>query len=207
MNISVAATCPGPQAQPTTGKGPGSESNSPTGWDASQQQRPVYTTAGTVWNPESAKPIRAPVRRGRATAGAFGTPLGDQWTFPNQHDGLFHPGQAPPVVPHYAPLQQNNDRAVSPSPPLSIHGGIPASTEMASIEADAGRSPTRPSMTPRSSQSDMASLKLEGDEDDDAADRERLRRFTMKSLVSLASYENPNQQTARDLLRVKPNPG
>ncbi|MBE3049496.1 hypothetical protein IMZ48_44755 [Candidatus Bathyarchaeota archaeon] len=183
--------------------------------DASQQPRPVFTTAGTVWNPESAKPMRAPVRRGRASATPLGSPLGDQWTFLSQHDGggLFHPGQAPPVLPHYSPLQQNNDRAVSPSPPLSDHGGNPSSSNMASIEAGVGRSPIQPggaAMTPHGSQSDKASLKLEGDEDDDVPDDNDYgfaRMLPMKSLVNLASYKNPVQQKAQNLLRGNSNSG
>ena len=54
----------------------------------------------------------------------------------------------------------------------------------------------------------MASVKLEEDDDDitDANDV-FVQKLPMKTLVSLASYENPYQQKAQHMLRVKSNPG
>ena len=202
--------------QATAGKGSGSEGKA-TGAallvEASQQQRPVYTTAGTLWNPESAKPIRAPVRRGRASMGSLGALGGGQWGFLSHRDGegLFHPGQEPPALPQYAPLQQNNDRAISPSLSLSVNGGNPAPSDMGSIEAGAAYSPVQggeASIMPGGPPSDMGSVKFEGDEDDDSPDDDAfVRKLPMKTLVNLASYKNPFQQKAQHLLRVKSIPG
>lgn len=214
MTNSVQATfLQGQEMEPKGSGAEGKASGQGLLSEASQQQRPVYTTAGTLWNPDSAKPIRPPVRRGRASMGSVGAPGGDQWGFLPRHDGgsLFHAGQAPPVVPQYAPLQQNNDRAVSPSLTLSTRGGKPASTDMGSIETGVVRlsiEPGEAAMASGSSQSDMASVKLEEEDGDDTPDDDAfVRKLPMKTLVNLASYKNPFQQKAQHLLRVKSNPG
>lgn len=214
MNSSVQATFLRDQAMGSKESGSDRKTSGQSlPSEASQQQRPVYTTAGTLWNPDSAKPIRPPVRRGRASIGSLGAPGGGQWGFLPRHNGgsLFHPGQAPPVVPHYAPLQQNNDRAVSPPPTLFTHGGKPASTDMGSTETGIARSPIETGKTPMasgSSQGDMASVKLEEEDGDEVPDDDAfVRKLPMKTLVNLASYKNPFQQKAQHLLRVKSNPG
>lgn len=208
MDSSVPVVSP--RGQPNADRESGSEAieSSPAG---AQQQRPVYTTAGTVWNPESAKPMRPPVRRGRASVSSLG---GDQWSFLSQQNGGgdFHPVPDPVAVPQYSPLRQNNDRAINPLPLVSIPGGDPSPTDMDSFAAGGGRSPGRAggnAATHHSSQDDMASLKLEEDDDDDATDANDVfvQKLPMKTLVSLASYENPYQQRAQHMLRVKSNPG
>ena len=199
-----------PKDQLKAGKEPGLEGieTSPAG--AQQQQRPVYTTAGTVWNPESAKPMRPPVRRGRVSESSLG---GDQWSFLSQQNGGsdFHPVPEPAVVPQYSPLRQNNDRAVNPQPFVSIPGGDPSPTCMDSFTAGAAHSPAGAGgsvAAQSSSQEDMTSAKLEEDDEDvtDANDV-FVQKLPMKTLVSLASYENPYQQRAQHMLRVKSNPG
>ena len=113
-------------------------------------------------------------------------------------------------MPHYAPLQQNNDRAISPSVSHSFHSGNPASSDMGSIEAGLEVSQIQvgeTSMTRGSSPSNMAAIKPEGDDDDDVPDDDAfVRKLPMKTLVSLASYKNPFQQKAQNLLRVLLNP-
>lgn len=208
MDSSVPVVSP--RGQPRADRESGSEAieTSPAG--AQQQQRPVYTTAGTVWNPESAKPMRPPVRRGRASVGSLG---GDQWSFLSQQNGGvdFHPVPDPAVVPQYSPLRQNNERAVNPQPPVCIPGGDPSPTDMDSFATGGGRSPARAggnAGTYHGSQDGMASVKL-GEDDVDATDANDVfvQKLPMKTLVSLASYENPYQQRAQHMLRVKSNPG
>jgi hypothetical protein len=95
-----------------------------------QQQRPIYTTAGTLWKPESAKPIRPPVRRGRASLGTSGLAGVDQWLLHSSHDGgnAVYSRPQPDIAPRYSPLQQNNDRAVSPQPWSLVSQGINPAT-------------------------------------------------------------------------------
>lgn len=208
MDSSISVTSPRGQSKASKESASEGVESSPAG--AQQQQRLIYTTAGTVWNPESAKPMRPPVRRGRASVGSLG---GDQWSFLSQQNGGsdFHSVREPAVVPQYSPLRQNNDRAINPQPSLPIPGGDTSPTDMDSFAAGVGRSPDRVGETAvahRSSQGDMASVKL-GEDDDDATDANDVfvQKLPMKTLVSLASYENPYQQRAQHMLRVKSNLG
>jgi hypothetical protein len=79
----------------------------------------VYTTAGTLYNPKATQPMQAPNRRGRTKWAQSGVPSSELSLLPKsalanlQMRGLLRTDHAP--VPEYSPLQQNTDRAVSPS--------------------------------------------------------------------------------------------
>ncbi|SPO00124.1 uncharacterized protein DNG_02976 [Cephalotrichum gorgonifer] len=211
MDSSGVATCL--RSQSNTGEGSIQAGNSTSPnlpYGVVQQQRPVYTTAGTVWNPESARPIRAPVRRGRASLGSTG---GEQFPVASQQDGTnaLHSLAASAVVPHYAPLQQNNDRAINPHVFHLAHRGDPSPNDMASFRAGGGPLPTQASdtmLTQHNPRGDAAANHGGGDDDGSTNLGDAfVEKLPMKSLVSLASYENPYQQKAQHVLRVKSNPG
>src|SRR5690625_3388660 len=46
------------------------------------QQQPTYTTAGTIYNPNSSQPLQPPARRGRATKWNVGSNQTDLCLFP-----------------------------------------------------------------------------------------------------------------------------
>ncbi|KAH6697058.1 hypothetical protein F5X68DRAFT_257338 [Plectosphaerella plurivora] len=80
----------------------------------------IYTTAGTLYKPKTAQPMQAPNRRGRTKWNLSGVPSsGELSLLPKsalatlQMRGMLIKDNGP--VPEYSPLQQNTDRAVSPS--------------------------------------------------------------------------------------------
>lgn len=79
----------------------------------------TYTTAGTVYNPQTAPPLQPPARRGRATRWPPANPT-DLSAFSNSVLGGFPRSRyrSPPTTAstlrHYSPLQQNQDRALDP---------------------------------------------------------------------------------------------
>lgn len=89
-------------------------------------QQATYTTAGTVYNPQTAPPLQPPARRGRASRWPPANPA-DLSTFNNSVLGVFPRARhrSPPTTAstlrHYSPLQQNQDRAIGPRNPADHH--------------------------------------------------------------------------------------
>ncbi|KAJ4417590.1 hypothetical protein N0V82_006063 [Gnomoniopsis sp. IMI 355080] len=82
-------------------------------------QHATYTTAGTVYNPQTATPLQPPARRGRASRWPPANPA-DLSTFSNSILGAFprcryrSPPTTASTLRHYSPLQQNQERAIDP---------------------------------------------------------------------------------------------
>lgn len=100
--------------------GSGSHSTNPTRVGPHATQQATYTTAGTVYNPQTAPPLQPPARRGRAARWPPAIPA-DLAVFNNSVAGGFPRSRfrSPPTtastLKHYTPLQQNQDRAVDPT--------------------------------------------------------------------------------------------
>lgn len=95
--------------------------DSPNAQRAPEKEAPKaqYTTAGTLFKPNSILPMQPPNRRGRTKWALDGTPSSELSLFPRSAVTALHlhnslrPDNT--VLPKYSPLQQNMDRAVSPS--------------------------------------------------------------------------------------------
>ena len=181
-----------------------------------EKTQTFYTTAGTIWKPESEKPLKAPVRRGRVNRYS---PLdsGNRVSLlTRQLDmmGIDNHGYTrnPYLVermhtPMYSPLQQNNERARSPAQASSHNdnrssagskhmgstlGVMRSTTELANVTMS-------PSVISNANRFYRGLPLSESDDVFDSVD-EALRRLPVKSLANLASYPNPNQEKARRAL-------
>lgn len=82
-------------------------------------QHATYTTAGTVYNPQTAPALQPPARRGRASRWPPAIPA-DLSAFNSSVLGPFprtryhSPPTTASTLRHYSPLQQNQDRAIDP---------------------------------------------------------------------------------------------
>ncbi|KAJ4386236.1 hypothetical protein N0V93_009129 [Gnomoniopsis smithogilvyi] len=82
-------------------------------------QHGTYTTAGTVYNPQTAPTLHPPARRGRASRWPPGNPA-DFSAFTNPVLGTLSrtryrsPPTTASTLRQYSPLQQNQDRAIDP---------------------------------------------------------------------------------------------
>lgn len=181
---------------------------------ASDTPKFTYTTAGTIFNPDSVQPIQAPTRRSRTQKWGLNSAASSELTFlpksiianlPMSSSLARNsvPVNSSPVVPHYSPLQQNYDRAVSPL--------FPDRSSEPPSPADMDPAQKRPGSVPAVSSEttigigkpvDMAEG-LEDDLDEDMSE-DPISTLTVKSLNSLASYPNPNQQKAQKALRARP---
>ena len=187
--------------------------------------QPIYTTAGTIYKPNSSQPLQPPTRRGRSLKWPFGTPHSELALLPKSVlAGL--PIKAPvwhALTPtRYTPLQQNYDRAVSP---LGEQGQVmvklpagkapPCSTsiEDASFSTDVDRRGQTTDnleqgivdadVKPNENEDDYVFEKGEEEDDDDEDEDapKSLTKMAVKSIQNLASYDNPMQKKARKLLQ------
>lgn len=176
-----------------------------------QHQQPRYTTAGTLYNPQTAAPLQPPARRGRAARWPPAVPA-DLSAFNNSILGNFSRGRlrSPPTTAstlrHYSPLQQNCDRAAHP--PRSLpHERRDVSVSFLSMSLTHDQ-PIR-SDKANSRQDQSTSLKGQENQDDKvqegAVEEEedeatRMSNYSVKTLTSLASYPNPYQKIAQRAL-------
>ncbi|VUC33160.1 unnamed protein product [Clonostachys rosea] len=161
-------------------------------------KQPTYTTAGTIYNPNTSQPLQPPTRRGRSFKWAqnTGTDL-----FPKSILNslpLKTPGCPAPTFQQYSPLQQNYDRAISPL--------VEPNSPLAKMPYQ--RLPLQASnyngTTQKRSEQDEENLGDENKKEDSDSDSEfgmdPLMGMTVKSLHNLASYPNPNQKRAQKAL-------
>ncbi|KAF7553735.1 hypothetical protein G7046_g7014 [Stylonectria norvegica] len=181
---------------------PGSITSSTATAPASASKQPTYTTAGTLYNPESSQPLQPPTRRGRSLKGTAG----------NGHTGLsFLPKSvlaslplkvnSGPVQPvqQYTPLQQNYDRAVSPVNEMD-HVGDNMTAEQPRMRS--GNTPASPAGACLGTDlvKQMDGYSTDGSDDEYDLRSDPLIMMPVKSLHNLASYPNPNQKRAQKAL-------
>ncbi|KAK4154894.1 hypothetical protein C8A00DRAFT_14041 [Chaetomidium leptoderma] len=151
----------------------------------------TYTTVGSVYTSKAATPFQPPTRRPRTRRYPQPIQSPSGGTFMPFHHELLSAlplqDQAPPSPPsiqrQYSPLQQNCDRAASPT-------AEPENTMFAEygMSVPSIRSGNLPSPTG-----------FEGN-DSVAAEDTLTSRITVKGLTSLASYPNPMQKAAQNTL-------
>lgn len=154
-----------------------------------------FTTVGSIYNPH-ATPLQPPARRGRTIK----WPPQPDPSMPNSslpgYSFTTQSDSPPPSItrpPHYSPLQQNYDRAVSPtvspaSPGMSAMSTMPATSSLSANAAVPGN------------QNDDANMENQAAGDDDIDGGENLQKMSVKSLTNLASYPNPMQKNAQKML-------
>ncbi|RYP82522.1 hypothetical protein DL769_001628 [Monosporascus sp. CRB-8-3] len=187
-----------------------------------QQQQPsqIYTTVGSVYNPQAAQPLQPPARRGRtikwpptphseSTHSHLPKPTLNALPY---RTNISHMSQSSPTTlnsfHHYSPLRQNFDRAVSPcgSPAphhlLSQDSDIHLRTSMALPNMSRGNSPGAATAVGSDKHDDT---NIYSDYDEDVEGVEHLKQMSVKTLTNLASYLNPMQKAAQKLLsRARP---
>ncbi|KAK4077327.1 uncharacterized protein Triagg1_3659 [Trichoderma aggressivum f. europaeum] len=179
---------------------------------SSASSQPTYTTAGTIYNPNSSQRLQPPARRGRLlklNSEASGFPL-DATKFSTPRtmlpDAQSRPDTSVKVpaataIPQYSPLQQNYDRAVSPvvsplqEPRMSSQGLRRHNT---SLLARDGSPPL--SLFDNGKGKAVAINNDSSSDDEDDIVNSALMNMTVKSLQNLASYPNPNQKNAQKAL-------
>ncbi|KAI0113824.1 hypothetical protein F4776DRAFT_332253 [Hypoxylon sp. NC0597] len=167
-----------------------------------------YTTVGSVWQPQSL-PMQPPTRRGRTLRSAIPEPFEYDYSAAATHH---HP------IQHYSPLQQNFDRAVSPLPSRARLTERIAEHERQGYlnppimprVSDFPPFPNQPmagAYGPVQQQTDATVYRSddEGSEGgrvvgDDAEINIKLKEMSTKSLTNLASYPNPMQKAAQQIL-------
>ncbi|KAK3196290.1 hypothetical protein K4F52_000670 [Lecanicillium sp. MT-2017a] len=196
---------------------PVSSSPSSASGQSSTAKLPTYTTAGTIYNPNSTQPLQPPARRARSlkwtTGGAYSDlsllPRSLLATLPTKYPS--NPRGTPAVqpAPQYTPLQQNYERALNPLNRLDYMAdemsprSLPASSD--------NPSPRPPGQLHHDLEFFARDAENDGDDEDENEDESIdniMMNMTVKSLHNLASYPNPNQKKAQKaLLRpVKPRP-
>ncbi len=189
---------------------------------ASQEppRKPTYTTVGSLYNPTST-PLQPPLRRGRALRlqntiqSDRALPKSGLSVMSGLSPSASQGAAASSAIQHYSPLQQNQDRAVSPLTDRA-DGGPPAilnDRDMSTLPPPGLRPP--PSCFPvaaghdRYGHATQAALDydLDGDEQDDEEEddaalptsvNERVAsQFNMRALANLASYSNPMTKIAK----------
>lgn len=175
---------------------------------ASKQQ--TYTTAGTVYNPQSSQPLQAPARRGRFNKWANGV-QSDLSLLPKSVLASLpmRAGARVPAFQQYSPLQQNYDRAISPGP-FADHDHQLAKMPAENAHLRAVDHTMYPAPLFDGSAEDKENVADDSEDVDSDSDfgMDPLMGMTVKSLHNLASYPNPNQKRAQKaLLRgTKPFP-
>jgi hypothetical protein len=200
----------GPDARMDHVSSPADITTSPAVAGTPRAQPPTYTTAGTLYNPSSSQPLQPPARRGRSFKWTNGSIHSDLTLLPKSALAalpLKGAGNRAQVYQQYTPLQQNYDRAVSPSCNLEHHLFKMADQ---ALQVRSGNTPAPISLLLAESREDKSSLDSDVISDDSDSDSDfgmdPLAGMTVKSLHNLASYPNPNQKRAqRALLQgVKP---
>lgn len=178
----------------------------------------TFTTAGTPYRP-AMQSFQRPERRNRYRAddgvqnGLSLLPKHDM------HRMLANGGLVPGTVPHYTPLQQNNDRAANPARPLELlspsmgsvsppdgSGRPHASPLMLNFGSSGGSSQHRAGAYNDEDIDNEGADDYESD-DDVAFTKNPLSNMTVKSIQNLASYSNPNQAIARRYLAQRARKG
>lgn len=167
-------------------------------------KQPVYTTVGSIYNPSKTIAIQPPTRRPRARRypTAFSPPAGQEsytdspasmLAVLSLKDRDYTMSPAPRQrTPQYSPLQQNLDRAASPrlvtTQAISSFAGL-------GMSAPSIRSGNEPAPTP-------PGFNLDTLDTDSVASEEALAtgNIGVKGLANLASYPNPMQKGAQQLL-------
>ncbi|KAK2075157.1 hypothetical protein P8C59_009306 [Phyllachora maydis] len=105
----------------------------------------------------------------------------------------------------YSPLQQNYDRAITPSPEADLEAG--PGPDMAQPLARSGNVPP-PGLRPAAQTADRQQHigTIFGDVENSGPD-DTLLSFPVKSLTNLASFPNPSQQRAKEVLARGRNMG
>ncbi|RYP33390.1 hypothetical protein DL767_004795 [Monosporascus sp. MG133] len=187
-----------------------------------QQQQPtqIYTTVGSVYNPQAAQPLQPPARRGRTikwppTPHSESThshlPKSTLNALPYRNN-ISHISQSPPTTlnnfHHYSPLRQNFDRAVNPCGSPAPHhipsqdSDIHLRTAMILPNMSRGNSP---GATTAVGSDKHDGTNMYSDYDEDVEGVEHLKQMSVKTLTNLASYLNPMQKAAQKLLsRARP---
>lgn len=174
---------------------------------ASPATQTTYTTAGTVYKPNSTQPLQPPARRGRSF----------KWT-----NGGVHPelsllpksvlatlplrgaANRASVLQQYSPLQQNYDRAISPNPFVDTDHTLAKMSLQGPATSRTDDSSALSSLFAGSSD-DKATSQCDGSDTDDSDEdmgMDPLAGMPFKSLQNLASYPNPMQHKARKALNV-----
>ncbi|KAL6795100.1 hypothetical protein J3E68DRAFT_331591 [Trichoderma sp. SZMC 28012] len=181
--------------------------------ESSASSQPTYTTAGTIYNPNSSQRLQPPARRGRLLklnseasgfpldATKFGTPRTMLPDTQFRSDTSVKVPAAPAAIQQYSPLQQNYDRAVSPvvSPhqePIMSSQGLRRHNTSLRAGAD---SPSLSLFDNGKGKAVMTNNDSSSDDEDDIVNS-ALMNMTVKSLQNLASYPNPNQKNAQKAL-------
>ncbi|KAL7963166.1 hypothetical protein V8C34DRAFT_267344 [Trichoderma compactum] len=180
---------------------------------SSASSQPTYTTAGTIYNPNSSQRIQPPARRGRLLklnseasgfpldATKFGTPRTMLPDAPFRSDANVKAPAVAAAIQQYSPLQQNYDRAVSPV--VSPHQELRMSSQglgrhNTSLLARADSPPL--SLFDKGKGKAVAINNDSSSDDEDDVVNSALMNMTVKSLQNLASYPNPNQKNAQKAL-------
>ncbi|KAK3489187.1 uncharacterized protein B0T23DRAFT_414215 [Neurospora hispaniola] len=178
--------------------------------DTTKASKPAtFNTVGTLHNPNATAPIHPPTRRPRTRRfNGLQSPPGHcgYGPFPNSLLSALPVAEAeisPPLtkttLPHYSPLQQNLDRAVSPF--ADAEKSQAAVMSLPAIRA--GNLPA-PSTAALGALPDLKeNTSATGDDDSSTGDDILLAStFSVKSLTSLASYPNPMQKKAQNTLAL-----
>lgn len=200
---------------------PAAEAAAPT----AVSKQPTYTTAGTIYNPNSSQPLQPPARRGRS----------NKWNGANigQPDLVLFPkgilagltlkatsSARAAAMPQYAPLQQNSDRAVSPlsgSEHAAVGIALPSQAPRMRSGNVPGQAISAAAKEGKDDKKDAAKAKenmlaaeehvdlSDNDKQDEAGEDDhatiiRLLGMNVKSISNLASYPNPNQRHAQKIL-------
>ncbi|KAJ6444008.1 nuclear pore [Purpureocillium lavendulum] len=188
-------------------------------------RQPTYTTAGTIYNPNSSQPLQPPARRGRATRwNGVGVNQTGLCLFPKAVlAGLTlktATNGRTTSMPQYSPLQQNSDRAVSPlstyehstmgvalapQAPRLRHGNVspapvPKETVIHDADAAKGHIPTADG-NGHDCSGKVDDQQEETDKEGRSGHTAHLMSMSMNALQNLASYPNPAQKDAQKLLK------
>ena len=230
MPAPEAASEAAPEVTPKSQhKSQGKEGNEPAAQAQEPQPPQVYTTVGSLYNPQASQPLQAPTRRGRnikwpptllsdPPRPALTKAMLSSLPYITNH----HLTQSPPNdlhnLLHYSPLRQNFDRAVSPP----SNGPVSALPVGQTRDTPSFAATTIPNILGDSSPGTIATAgfgkagdtisradeREEGEKDEESlGDDEALRRMNVRALRNLASYDNPMQRRAQKILSgVKPLP-
>lgn len=192
---------------------PGARSTESPSQGGQASLQPTYTTAGTVFNPQTTTPLQPPTRRGRAMRWPTNIPA-DLSAFNNSITGNFSRGRyrSPPTtastLKHYSPLQQNSDRAADPL--TSTVALKRSNSESPSVNMPLSPWNPLPCDLLTENSDDVQTVEdvftLQDDECDTVLSKEqeeeeellsRMGSYSVKTLTSLASYPNPYQKVAQ----------
>ncbi|KAH8171846.1 hypothetical protein LIA77_08613 [Sarocladium implicatum] len=175
----------------------GVSSHQVEGTVAARQPQPTYTTAGTIYNPNSSQPLQPPARRGRFSKWNSGLPAELSLLPKSMLSALplhisTHGSTRPGPLAQYSPLQQNYDRAVSPTvvSPKIISDRVAAQTPRM----------FSPSLTGTNFADEHDHSDSSDDDEEIELRLKPLLSMPVKSLQNLASYPNPEQKRAQKVI-------